>query len=396
MFQKKKLILILIITISILLVQVNALDSLVTGVPLYKWFGFMISFQNMYIISYDTEQLDNADIHDTGLIDKNYYRGLYYYTSNINASTFYHYQIILESNYPSYTELQTGYITPDNNNGFGLYVLPTNFMDNFSRDILEKSLGKYQLHGIFSMDNFDKYRADQYSGVSTGYYLTKVSDNKIIIDCVFSLTQEAIKSINNASRDVQVQSYVGINYTLPGKLTKASADKYNVSDKPLYDKLDEIIANLVSQASGGLSQEQVQAAVEQALNNHDSVQEQEGNRLFNSLKGKFDEITKPYTESMARINNVIKSYGTMLKSESKTAVLYFPAATNPITGDKLWDRQSIDLAWYWNQLPVPLQYAVSTLLTVSIWLSIFNEMRRIINSIIFLREETGTSGEGLL
>lgn len=153
------------------------------------------------------------------------------------------------------------------------------------------------------------------------------------------------------------------------------------------DVLNQINQKLESLAGagGGLTEEQVSAAVEEALQNHDESLKSEFDDLLNDADRKIKGELHGFQQSTERIYQSMSGITESLSYSGTNSVLTLPEARNPLANNALlWSRQTVDLAAAWLSLPQNLRNAISIVLSLLILVAVVKECIDIVRYLLGL------------
>lgn len=148
--------------------------------------------------------------------------------------------------------------------------------------------------------------------------------------------------------------------------------------------LNEISEKLESIAGGGgLTEEQIDQAIQDALAAHDEQLRAEGQSKLDELMAEINTLVAPYASAANDITNALDGFSDVLNSTSTVSVLTLPEARNPLANNALlWPEYHIDMEAAWNQLPAVFRTAVTVTLTFVILYKLFDEVVFILKYII--------------
>lgn len=147
----------------------------------------------------------------------------------------------------------------------------------------------------------------------------------------------------------------------------------------------------IGEEVGEQIENKVPGAVEDALINHDQQQESQAGSKIEQFKEQLQETIDPYFENTTEIRDALHGGLTGVFGYSGTnAVITFPAANNPMAdGAQLWPELTVDLGYWWNQLPTAFRSMITIYATFVILYCCLSEMLDTINTILIHRELLG-------
>lgn len=200
------------------------------------------------------------------------------------------------------------------------------------------------------------------------------------------------QSYFDANPEKQQHSYIMIKlgYPVVESNTTYTIDQYSGANaEGIYtDVLKEISKKLemMASASGGLTEEQVNQAIQDALNAHDQQLEQEVGSKLNQILEQIGGVTEPYKQAVDQITGTLANVSNIFAYSGTDAVLTLPAAVNPLAGNAvLWQAQQIDLGAAYNTMPSSLRILLQYALRAAVLLAVVNEVINIIKYAIIGR-----------
>lgn len=160
-------------------------------------------------------------------------------------------------------------------------------------------------------------------------------------------------------------------------------------DDPIYNVLQEIKNNLAS-SGGGLSEEDIKNAVEDALNDHD-----DGliDKVEEALQDFADQVTNTFGNAISsteNIKNSLSNFANVFSYSGTDCVLTFPEARNPLTNNSLlWGSHDIDIGQTYSAFPSALTSALKVFLDALIAMAVIDEVISIVQLTTFGGREDG-------
>ena len=156
------------------------------------------------------------------------------------------------------------------------------------------------------------------------------------------------------------------------------------------DVLNEISNKLEIMASGqgGLTEEQVNQAVQDALTAHDNQLEQEVSGMLDLILEQISGITDPYKQAVDQITGALNNVSNIFAANDYDSKLTLPAATNPLAGNAvLWQAQEIDLGAAYLSLPSTFRALLQYTSRAAVLIAALREVINIIKYAIIGRGE---------
>lgn len=154
-------------------------------------------------------------------------------------------------------------------------------------------------------------------------------------------------------------------------------------DDPIYNVLQEIKNNLAA-SGGGLSEEDIKNAVQDALDDHD---ESLIDKVENALQDFADQVSDTFGSVVASTENIkssLSNFSNIFSYTGTDCVLSFPEARNPMTGNSLlWARQDVDIGQTYSAFPSALTSALKVFLDALIAMAVINEVISIVQLTTF-------------
>ena len=362
--EKMKKIFILLLVISLFSLSINA-EIINPEVQIYDYFiGQQFAPVNGYINLRFRPSYDNR-MWTTVYNNQRIFLGVK--TSYILPNTFYRFSF--KPNAFSGETANTTSGTIDINNDTFLQFIPQTYLEN----------GQYVLNDV----------AFESGILETLWESTKIPSDYVTAYWDHTLDTYYVlfyipESFYNDHTELFMQTLLVFTLGLNSSGASMGVDFTEVTqaeiDDPIYNVLQEIKNNLAS-SGGGLSEEDIKNAVEDALDDHDQELEDRVESALGELQNKIDELLAPYTGAVSDINNAIGQYTDILNNTSTNAVLTFPAGYMP-NGKKLWNESSIDLGAAWFSLPEQLRAAVTVVSTFFILYNVVDQVVFVLKFII--------------
>lgn len=301
------------------------------------------------------------------------------WNSNIKYDTIY--KITLDLNISKNNELETGLIPYQTDTFFG--VVPAMFIYN---KVNMDSYGRLQ---DITLNYFDEYALNHFDSTTYSSFPTyhmfydATSQELSVIFCV----------LKDAEYTEEIQMFDNYLWLQLGKNTFTGTTRITLTEysgllsKDTYtDVLNEISEKLDNMLSGGgLTEEQVNQAIQDALNAHDQQLEQEVGGKIDQIMEQINGIVSPYKDAADEINNAFDGLSAVFASSSTASVFKFPEGRMP-NGVVLWQEQNIDIGAAWNKLPVKFRSVVQIVCTFTILYIVIQEAIFVIRFIILGRK----------
>lgn len=194
------------------------------------------------------------------------------------------------------------------------------------------------------------------------------------------------------NQEIHENIYINIGMGMVEEGTEPNIDIEMVQNNvqgQYSDILNEIkntIENLEF-SGGGVSQEQVEQAVQDALNAHDQVLEGEVSTLLDNILDQIDGLVSPYSDAADQINTAFDGLSDVFASTSTASVFTFPAGRMP-NGVMLWPAHAIDIGAAWLRIPAKFRAVVQIVCTFAILYAAISEAVFVIRFIILGRRES--------
>lgn len=202
--------------------------------------------------------------------------------------------------------------------------------------------------------------------IPESYYNSNVSN----FQHCYLVTSLGTDRVTGISNDISLDEYTGVN--IQGAYS---------------DVLKEISNKLDMAAGGGLTQEQINEAIQDALNAHDQQLEQEVDGKLEQIMEQINGIVSPYKDAADEINNAFDGLSDVFASSSTASVFKFPEGRMP-NGVLLWQEHNIDIGAAWNKLPAKFRSVVQIVCTFTILYIVIQEAVFVIRFIILGRKGT--------
>lgn len=293
--------------------------------------------------------------------------------STIQPNTFYRFSFAIQSaNFPTDANMESGTIKVGGD--INLKLIPqTGYEETHVNGNME-SLRFY----AFEEERFNSYRIpDEY----VTCYWDHTLDTCYVL---FYIPEEYYNEHIAQMMQTTLLFFVGSVYVTgaPQRISFTKITRAEIDD-PIYNVLQEIKNNLAS-SGGGLSEEDIKNAVEDALNDHD-----EGliDKVEEALQDFADQITNTFGSAIASTENIKNSLSNFSKVFAYTGtdcVITFPEARNPMTNNSLlWEAQNVDIGQYYNQFPSALTNALRIVLDCLVAFAVVNEVISVISLVTF-------------
>ena len=300
------------------------------------------------------------------------------WNSYIEFDTVYKYSIKLD--FENVTQIPETGILNDLNSYF--FFAPA---DDFT-EIVTENVGKMQ----------------EAKAKAPGYYSPKYNDGTInnrSYHCFWDKTQQLLSviflidenwAIENGIK--QFNNYLGMvlgtTYNAAVSASQIELVSYTgLQVKGAYtDVLNEIAKKLETLAGGGgLTEEQINEAIQDALTAHDEQLEHEVDGKLDQILEQINGIVSPYKDAADEINNAFDGLTDVFASSSTASVFKFPEGRMP-NGVLLWQEHNIDIGAAWNKLPAKFRSVVQIVCTFTILYIVIQEAVFVIRFIILGRK----------
>lgn len=304
------------------------------------------------------------------------------WNSNIKYDTIY--KITLDLNISKNDQLETGLIPYQTDTFFG--VVPAMFIYN---KVNMDSYGRMQ---DITLNYFDEYALNQFDSTTNSTFPTyhmfydATSQELSVIFCVLK-DAEYIKEIQMFDNYLWLQlgknTFTGTTrITLTEYSGLLSKDTYTDVLHEISDKLDNMLSG------GGLTEEQVNQAVQDALTAHDNQLEQEVSGKLDLILEQISGITDPYKQAVDQITGALNNVSNIFAANDYDSKLTLPAATNPLAGNAvLWQAQEIDLGAAYLSLPSTFRALLQYTSRAAVLIAALREVINIIKYAIIGRGE---------
>lgn len=208
-----------------------------------------------------------------------------------------------------------------------------------------------------------------------------------MLSCVIYIPQNFAEENPNLLTHSYILVSLGFpeSTTLSGRVDVTSYTGIKV-DGVYTQILNDISSKLDSMSGGGLTQEEINQAIQDALSAHDELLRNEGQSKLDELMEQLGSITEPYKQAVDQITGTLANVSNIFSYSGTDAVITLPAAVNPLAGNAvLWQAQQIDLGAAYNTLPSSLRTLLQYALRAAVLLAVLHEVINIIKYAIIGR-----------
>lgn len=301
----------------------------------------------------------------------NYVPVIMMWNSFFNPGTIYKFSVDIE--FEGLTEeLETGIVS-----GGRLSIMPADLFTG----IIPENVGVTQVVTAPSLAEYEL--AEPYPSLKKYYHMFYDATQKKL-SCIFMLPETwSGSNFNNyivcdlgstfgsatMSSTVQLVEYTGLTIK----------DNYTEILEQIRDKLDGLAGG------GGLTEEQINQAIQDALTAHDQMLEQEVDSKLDQIMEQITGIVSPYSEAADQINTAFDGLSDVFASTSTASVFKFPAGRMP-NGVVLWQEHNIDIGAAWLRVPAKFRAVVQIVCTFTILYAVIQEAIFVIRFIILGRK----------
>lgn len=292
------------------------------------------------------------------------------WTSYIEYDTIYKFSMYLDFDGLS-EELKTGMLDEAR-----LAIMPSTYF----ADVDSANVGNQQVVAAPEYSQYDIYTTEKQYHI---FYDAKRKQLSAIFTVPSTWAQE--RDVTNFNNFLIVE--LGYNY---GTVTTSTVELVSYTGLTVKDNytdiLEEIRDKLETMAGGGgLTEEQVNQAVQDALEAHDAQLEHEVGGKLDQILEQINGIVSPYSEAADQINTAFDGLSDVFSSTSTASVFKFPAGRMP-NGVLLWQEHSIDIGAAWLKIPAKFRSVVQIVCTFTILYAVIQEAIFVIRFIILGRK----------
>lgn len=220
------------------------------------------------------------------------------------------------------------------------------------------------------------------------YYSMFYDATSKMLWCVMYLPDHYMTGMEAYMQHVYIMSSLG-NLVPTDAFTMIYGQTEINADGLYSNQLNEIISKLESMAAGGgLTQEEVNEAIEDALAAHDEQLRDEGQSKLDQLIEQISSVTDPYRQAVDQITGTLENVSNIFAYSGTDAIITFPAAVNPLANNAvLWEAQEIDIGAAYTALPSSLRILLQYALRAAVLLAALHEVINIIKYAIIGRGE---------
>lgn len=319
---------------------------------------------HVYPYTFDYQGEISTEVHTIFQDAQNAVLGFWH--SRLYADTFYKFVVNVEINQSNGEELETGKVVINNITQW-LQIIPD--------ELFMQIDSKYANMGVLQTATMLRQPL-----INDDYYTMFYDATSNQLSGIFYLPQSYFDLYPENQQHVYIMIGLG---NLLNVTTKITVSQYlgTTPDGVYTDILNQINNKLENLAAsgGGLTEEQVSAAVEEALKNHDESQKNEFEEQLNNAQSQIYGELQDFQLAAANIYMSLTGVTNSLRYSGTDSILTLPEARNPLANNALlWSRQTVDLAGAWLSLPQTLRSAISVILSLLILLAVVKEVIDII------------------